>query len=378
MYSRHDLEVLVEAKKEYQEEIINILTPVIKGYYSSLYDKVVEANKVHKLVLREFQTKLKTVSLWGDGEKGDIMEDIRSKSSHIDRAIQNAFLVKSQIYQIMNKGRATFKMISPEVFVYACFLKGARQLWKNPQLLYHKVPRYEYQQHVLALDKLIRHVIKECLREAMQIKDIIADGGGAAEVPKEVGNDGKHTYMVYDTPVRGVDEVLEGCVEDAEVDAEVDEENADDDDYEEEENEEADESDEEGSIGDEEGSIGDEEGSVGDEEGSVGDEEGSVDEDPSEEEGGEDEEDVEEEGCKVVEGVADEEYAYEEFSGNDEVEVEDTPTQKGKEREVKVIKLKLRHPEIDIGVDDEEKEEQEYEGTEEEGDDDEDGTFFTE
>lgn len=370
MYSRHDLEVLVEAKKEYQEEIINILTPVIKGYYSSLYDKVVEANKVHKLVLREFQTKLKTVSLWGDGEKGDIMEDIRSKSSHIDRAIQNAFLVKSQIYQIMNKGRATFKMVSPEAFVYACFLKGARQLWKNPQLLYHKVPRYEYQQHVLALDKLIRHVIKECLREAMQIKDIIADGGGAAEVPKEVGNDGKHTYMVYDTPVRGVDEVLEGCVEDAEADAEVDEENADD--YEEEESEE-----EQSDEGEE-----DEEADESDEEGSVGDEEGSVDENPSEEEGGEDEksegeEDVEEEGGKVVEGVADEEYAYEEFSGHDEVE--DTPTQKEKEREVKVIKLKLRHPEnIDIGVDEEEKEEQEYEGTEEEGDDDEDGTFFTE
>jgi hypothetical protein len=370
MYSRHDLEVLVEAKKEYQEEIINILTPVIKGYYSSLYDKVVEANKVHKLVLREFQTKLKTVSLWGDGEKGDIMEDIRSKSSHIDRAIQNAFLVKSQIYQIMNKGRATFKMVSPEAFVYACFLKGARQLWKNPQLLYHKVPRYEYQQHVLALDKLIRHVIKECLREAMQIKDIIADGGGAAEVPKEVGNDGKHTYMVYDTPVRGVDEVLEGCVEGCVEDAEVDEENADD--YEEEESEE--EQSDEGEE-DEEADESDEEGSVGDEEGSVGDEEGSVDEDPSEEEGGEDEE-SEGEGGKVVEGVADEEYAYEEFSGNDEVE--DTPTQKGKEREVKVIKLKLRHPEIDIGVDDEEKEEQEYEGTEEEGDDDEDGTFFTE
>jgi hypothetical protein len=105
----------------------------ISSFLSDLYQQTLKANKVRRLVLREFQDTLRMVSTYNMEMKKALHARLK-----IDSTIDVAF---------------------------SCCLDVARAVYKHPYLLYHNISPLERKRNNLELERLVRTTVKRFARE---------------------------------------------------------------------------------------------------------------------------------------------------------------------------------------------------------------------
>lgn len=173
--SSSTINILLETKKEYTTEVVKILSPFMIKFYETLYRDVCKQNKMAKYLLKEFQIELKQVSSMSDAKKSSLHEIIKEKYEWIDTLIRSIFVIRGQLITAMNhKNKAMhIKPIASIEFIYKCYLEFARELWKQPNIYYHKLSISERQKNLHNLQRLAEHCIHEVIRDAMPFKDVI-------------------------------------------------------------------------------------------------------------------------------------------------------------------------------------------------------------
>lgn len=169
------INILLETKKEYTTEVVKILSPFMIRFYESLYRDVCKQNKMTKYLLKEFQIELKQVSSMSEEKKMSLYEIIKEKYEWIDTLIRSIFVIRGQLITAMNHKNKSLhiKPIAPVEFIYKCYLEFARELWKQPNIYYHKLSISERQKNIHNLRKLAEHCIHEVIRGSMPFKDIL-------------------------------------------------------------------------------------------------------------------------------------------------------------------------------------------------------------
>jgi hypothetical protein len=174
-----DLTLLLETKEEYTRQFVNITRPVFIQGVSSIYKSVREKNKQPKMILREFQTALSLVPNWSQTILQVETERFRSvtKCEWIDDLMNAIFVANVQILShIANRDKnekLSIEIPTLDAFLHRCYISLARNLWKNPVLLYHKVTKAEIQKNAVELDNLVAVSIVETFRQSLPYKELL-------------------------------------------------------------------------------------------------------------------------------------------------------------------------------------------------------------
>ena len=172
-----DIKLILDVKEEYINQFINVTKDRFKEGYQSIYDNVKDNNKVSKLILKEFQDKLKLVPLWSEKMIEDEFNRIKivSKCDYLGELIESLFLSYSQMFQIVNKKnfQSPIKIPSHHYVLHNCYIEIARELWKRPQLFYHKYDTKKIQEMNIELDNLIKESIIKSIKNLLPFKDLL-------------------------------------------------------------------------------------------------------------------------------------------------------------------------------------------------------------
>ena len=177
-----DSNYLIEIKKEYTIQLINMLTPFIYEGINSIYLQVKgTANNGEELKM--FQGFLSKIPAWNEtllseeasrikkaNEKNaDIMDDL------IKAVIQsNILLLTSTDLSNKQKVLKEFNInLNYEKFIHNIYIEVAKVFYNYPFLFYHKMPALEYKKNQLKAHKLIKEAIEEAIRKMLPLQLIL-------------------------------------------------------------------------------------------------------------------------------------------------------------------------------------------------------------
>ena len=198
METKQDLNILLETKNEYTQELVSALTPALMKHFSSVYNNILARNKIHRLILKEFQQGLAGTAEWTDDDKRIVYKEIKSKVDWIDNLVNSFFVTKSKILASVNHQDHPLSMTmeTAQEFVYKCHLNTARELWKRPDLFYNRVSNIQQQKNLEQLRNLIHHSIKQTIRSSLPLREILKLNARRSEV-QEIEVTDKETHVKY-------------------------------------------------------------------------------------------------------------------------------------------------------------------------------------
>lgn len=192
---------LVETKKEYTVQLINILSPHIFEGIGSIYNQAKKISKSDN-VLKNFQMFLSKIPKWDD-ESINIETDRIKKKIKISVSIDD--LLKATIKaNIIILTHIPFSQNNPEInsdfyenisineLIHKIYIESARDLWNNPYLFYHNYPHFELKKNQRDSMILIRRCIEEAIRKIIPLNFILKKYLGN-NVSKKINNEIKNS-----------------------------------------------------------------------------------------------------------------------------------------------------------------------------------------
>ena len=179
-----NIHVLVDAKKEYTTQLVNILTPRMLEGFQSVYDqaKKVGEKTNNTQILKLFQTYLSDIPKWDSNTLNSEYNRIKNQSNceWINDLIKAVFVSHTKVLisirkNAYSKGSVNLSIPKGEFFIHRCYINIARQMWKKPYLFYHVVTKYESQQHHTEIEKIISSTIEETVRKLLPVQNILKE-----------------------------------------------------------------------------------------------------------------------------------------------------------------------------------------------------------
>jgi len=202
-----ELNVLVEAKKEYLNQLCMLMCPFMIEAFADMYEEAEKLSKGRRVLL-QYQQLLKDVPNWNDSIiKKHTDNHINSCSwfSDLLAAVFVSFVkILSSVRLKTENKKISIKLPTNEIFVHACYVNVAKDLYKDPYVYHDEMSTYERD------DKLTHRIIsavEATIKELIPVQQILK------------------TYMSQDTSNIDINEEPEEAeVEDEEEEAKVENE----------------------------------------------------------------------------------------------------------------------------------------------------------
>ena len=185
--------ILVEAKKEYTSQLLQVLKPRIYEGFKSIYDDTVsilgkeyiEYNTQSSSVIKSFQKALRDIPLWNqemiNREYDRILNS--SKCDYFEDLIETVFITNIKILSSvqMNTNDSiglNVNIPSPVHFIHKCYIESAKEIYKNPYVFENSKNMTPKEKHTNIRDSLtyIDNSINSAIRELLPIRDILKQG----------------------------------------------------------------------------------------------------------------------------------------------------------------------------------------------------------
>jgi hypothetical protein len=168
---------VVEAKKLYTQQLIDLLTPIIYDGLNSIYN----SSKEEDNVLKSFQEKLCSVVRWNqdiiDKEYSRITRN--SDESYLTGLIDAVFVSNVKVLssiRISNNKNVNIKVPDSKVFIHKAYVECARQFYQDPYLMDDRVEilsQSEIQRNVKRSKNIIGISIEKTIRDLIPVQEII-------------------------------------------------------------------------------------------------------------------------------------------------------------------------------------------------------------
>ena len=185
--------ILVEAKKEYTNQLQKILTPRLYEGFKSIYEDIIsmltkelEENKTQgSSLIKTFQKMLKEIPLWNaemiKNEYNRILKT--SNCDYFDDLIEAVFITNTKILtsvQINDNKSINVKINIPQPphFIHKCYMECAKEIYKNPYIFDQSKNLTPKERHTNLRDilSLIDNSINSAIRDLLPIRDILKQG----------------------------------------------------------------------------------------------------------------------------------------------------------------------------------------------------------
>ena len=183
MTSSKNIELLLDNKKEYLAHINDILIPNYSKELLRIYNNVVNSDTV----LKDFQIILSKISNYNHIQIKELYDNIIEKNdySYFPDLLKATITTIVNINMVMNEMeniKVKIRIPTPENFIHSCFVAIARNLWKKPYLLYHKVRSIERQYNINQLEKIIQNSILYTIRSIIPMDKIVQSYSNKVEI----------------------------------------------------------------------------------------------------------------------------------------------------------------------------------------------------
>jgi hypothetical protein len=162
-----NLNVLVEAKKEYLGQLCLIMVPAMIETFENLYNESVSMSKGKK-VLIQFQKLLKDVPNWSDTMSKQHADNITNRCAWFSDLLAAVFVACTKILssvRLKSDGqKISLKLPTNEVFIQTCYNTCAKDLYKDPYV-------YHEEQSEYVRDETLRTRFTQCIE--MSVKELI-------------------------------------------------------------------------------------------------------------------------------------------------------------------------------------------------------------
>ena len=177
----NNIEYLTTIKKEYQEQLNNILTPHIYSGIKQLYKDVKDSCKKRseKNIMSQFQQQMKYIPQWNidmiNREAKRIIQ--KSQCEYLQDLVAAVFLSNTKILS----ATSTEKNIDVNVptvpnFIHSIYQEVARGLYSHPDLIRdYDIDRWEETQNYREVINIITSAIDDTIRKHLPFKNILTN-----------------------------------------------------------------------------------------------------------------------------------------------------------------------------------------------------------
>jgi hypothetical protein len=174
-----DSSSLVEAKKLYTQQLIDILSPLLHEGLKSIFETC--KNPENKKVLMTFQEKLKSIPIWNqtiiDKEYTRIID--KTDCNWLDKLIEAVFVSNVKVLSSVSiKTAKSINIKVPETknFIHKCYIECARFFYEDPELIDDRellLSISEIQKNMKRSLLGISNSIEKTIRELIPLQEIL-------------------------------------------------------------------------------------------------------------------------------------------------------------------------------------------------------------
>ena len=168
-----NLNILVEAKREYLGQLCILMCPVMIEVFEEMYEEAYKLSKGRKTLIM-FQKLLKEVPNWSDAQSKQHTDNIANRCAWFNDLIAAVFVscvkILSAVRLSKDNKKISLKLPTNEVFIQMCYNKAAENLYNDPYI-YHD-PQNEHARN----DKLFERFsacIETAVKELIPVQQIL-------------------------------------------------------------------------------------------------------------------------------------------------------------------------------------------------------------
>ena len=140
-----NLNVLVEAKKEYMGQLCLIMCPAMIEVFQDMYNEAVTMSKGRK-VLVMYQKLLKEVPNWSNAMSKQHSDNIANRCAWFSDLLAAVFVACTKILSAVrlksDNKKIALKLPTNEVFIQTCYNNVAKDLYRDPYIFHDEQSEY--------------------------------------------------------------------------------------------------------------------------------------------------------------------------------------------------------------------------------------------
>jgi|DEB0MinimDraft_6_1074348.scaffolds.fasta_scaffold01392_8 hypothetical protein len=167
------MEVLVDAKKEYLNQLAIIMVPFMIETFQDVYNESVSRSK-NKKVLAMNQLLLKDVKVWNDNIIKQHTDEIINSCSWFNELVAAVFVshvkILSAVKLSAESNKISVKLPTNERFIHACYVAVAKDLYKDPYIYHEEADEFTRDEKLF---ERFNVCINNTVKELIPIQDIL-------------------------------------------------------------------------------------------------------------------------------------------------------------------------------------------------------------
>lgn len=186
-----NLNVLVEAKREYLGQLSHLMCPVMIETFDKIFEEAYTMSKGRKVLIM-FQKLLKEVPNWNEGMSRQHTDNIANRCAWFNDLLAAVFVSCVKILSSVRLGKdnkkISLKLPTNETFIQTCYNNVAKELYKDPYIFTesqneHARDEQLFQRFSAVIEASVRELIpvQQILQTYMSNESEDIDVGGEAE-----------------------------------------------------------------------------------------------------------------------------------------------------------------------------------------------------
>jgi hypothetical protein len=186
-----NLNVLVEAKREYLGQLSHLMCPVMIETFDKIFEEAYTMSKGRKVLIM-FQKLLKEVPNWNEGMSKQHTDNIANRCAWFNDLLAAVFVSCVKILSSVRLGKdnkkISLKLPTNETFIQTCYNNIAKDIYKDPYIFTesqneHTRDEKLFQRFSVVIEASVRELIpvQQILQTYMNNESEDIDVGGEAE-----------------------------------------------------------------------------------------------------------------------------------------------------------------------------------------------------
>ena len=186
-----NLNVLVEAKREYLGQLSHLMCPVMIETFDKIFEEAYTMSKGRKVLIM-FQKLLKEVPNWNEGMSKQHTDNIANRCAWFNDLLAAVFVSCVKILSSVRLGKdnkkISLKLPTNETFIQTCYNNIAKDIYKDPYIFTdsqneHARDEKLFQRISVVIEASVRELIpvQQILQTYMNNESEDIDVGGEAE-----------------------------------------------------------------------------------------------------------------------------------------------------------------------------------------------------
>ena len=168
-----DLTVLVEAKKEYLNQLCMLMCPAIIEAFADMYDEAEKLSKGRNVLL-QYQTLLRMVQEWSDSIIKGHADNHTNACSWFNDLLAAVFVsfvkILSSVRLKTENKKISIKLPTNDIFIHGCYINMAKDIYKDPYVFHDDMTEYEREEN---LNGRLMRALEITIKDMIPVQDIL-------------------------------------------------------------------------------------------------------------------------------------------------------------------------------------------------------------